>query len=79
MNRSYPELTVEPPIDRTESTVVRWGTIIGKYDLENLLREGKRLKLNLEGVSETNSPQGDYVVTFSLVIPGVAHPRDGEI
>jgi len=73
------QLQVEPPIDRSEPTVIRWGTIVERRDLENLLEAGQMLALNLEGVDESNSPMGDYVVTFSLVIPGVAYSRDGEI
>ncbi len=74
-----PRLKVDPPIDRPEPTVIRWGTIVERHDLEVLLEAGQMLALNLEGVDESNSPMGDYVVTFSIVIPGIAHPRDGEV
>ncbi len=72
-------LQVEPPIDRPEPTAVRWGTVVKRFDLQDLLEYGELLGLNLEGVAESNSPMGEYVVTFSLAIPGIAHPRDGEI
>ena len=72
-------LQVSPPIDRPEPTTIRWGTIVPRRGLEELLEAGQMLALNLESVDESHSPMGEYVVTFSIVVPGITHPRDGEI
>lgn len=75
-----PSLTVDPPIDRTEPTVLQWKTTVDStLHLGDILDAAKTLRLELVQVGYSNSPVGEYVVTFEITIPGIAHPRDGEI
>ena len=68
-------LKVDPPIDRPEPTKVQWGTVVsGSFELAELLDGAKTLRLELEKVRYTNSPLGEYLVTFSITIPGTEYP-----